>query len=70
MLERLGKDEPDGWVSWKKAKRAGNLSRHTAPRVIRIYKGMVELGMIEEERETDDERNETKKKTGMVRLKT
>jgi hypothetical protein len=70
VLDRLGKDDPDGWVSWKKAKRAGNLSRHTAPRVIRIYKGMVELGMIEEERETDDEGNETKKKTGMVRLKT
>jgi hypothetical protein len=70
VLERLGKDDPDGWVSWKKAKRAGNLSRHTATRVIRIYKGMVELGMIEEERETDNEGKESKKKTGMVRLKT
>ena len=70
VLERLGKDEPDGWVPWKKAKRAGNLSRHTATRVIRIYKGMVELGMIEEERETDKQGKELKTKTGMVRLKT
>jgi hypothetical protein len=70
VLERLGKEDPDGWVSWKKAKRAGNLSRHTAPRVIRIYKGMVELGMIEEERETDGNGKDSKKKTGMVRLKT
>ena len=69
VLERLGKDDPDGWVSWKKAKRAGNLSRHTAPRVIRIYKGMVELGMIEEEREMDDDGKGSKKKTGMVRLR-
>jgi hypothetical protein len=70
VLERLSKDDPEGWVSWKKAKRAGNLSRHTAPRVIRIYKGMVELGMIEEEHETDKQGKQLKTKTGMVRLKT
>lgn len=77
ILERMGRGTNDGWVQWggrEGAKRKGNLSRHGAARVVRIFKGMVEFGMVEEEKETvDDDGKPTtgkaKTKTGRVRLK-
>lgn len=72
VLERLGKQDRDGWVWMTDAKRKGNLSRHGASRAVRILKGMVEYGMVEEEKDaTDDEGLPTKgakAKTGRIRL--
>jgi len=72
VLERMGSETAGGWVKWSGkdgAKQRGNLARHTAARVNRMFKAMLEFGMIEEERDTDDGGNETKKKSGRVRLK-
>ena len=64
--------DKDGWTKWKKAKDSGNLYRHTAPRLNRVFKSMIEAGMLEEEKDsTDDDGNQTtgkKVKTGRVRL--
>lgn len=64
--------DTDGWTKWKKAKDNGNLYRHTAPRLNRVFKSMIEAGMLEEEKDsTDDEGNSNggkKVKTGRVRL--
>lgn len=59
--------DEDGWIEWGYAKRKGNLYRHTAPRVSRVYKGMVDQEMLEEEKERD-EKTDKMKKTGRVRL--
>jgi hypothetical protein len=67
-LERFA--DQDGWVKWRKAKTDGNLYRHTAVRLGRVFNGMIDQGMVEEERDTDDEGNKTKKKTGYVRMVT
>jgi len=61
--------DKDGWVLWKTAKDKGNLYRHTASRLSRIFKGMLTEQMVEEERDTDDDGKESKRKTGRVRLR-
>jgi hypothetical protein len=68
-LENYGDPHDGGWILWKTAKDKGNLYRHTASRLNRIFKGMLIEQMVEEERDTDDNGKESKKKTGRVRLR-
>lgn len=35
-----GDPHDDGWIPWKTAKDKGNLYRHSASRLNRIFKGM------------------------------
>lgn len=53
-------------MDWSDVKRKGNLYRHTAPRLGRVYKGMVDQDMLAEETYLDDKKK--LKKTGRVRL--
>jgi hypothetical protein len=68
-LENYGDQHDGGWILWKTAKDKGNLYRHTASRLNRIFKGMLIEQMVEEERDTDDNGKESKKRTGRVRLR-
>jgi hypothetical protein len=68
VLRTVG--DADGWVEWREAKLKGNLYRHTASRLNRIFKGMSDGGMVEEETYEAETKGgkTTRKKSGRVRL--